>query len=300
MTFNLFNLISSENVALGSTMNSVGQTAGYFLGYVLFLALESAEFCNKYLRSIPSDFGVVTLPGFLFFWGVVFMITTTLVMAKHEKNDDDSDITVFETYKLLGRIVSLRKVQKLVLFLFTCKIGFAATDAVTPLKLVEYGIPKAKLALLAVPMTPVQIVLPLLISKYTKDRPLNMFIKALPVRLVMGAVFMAIVEWTKHVVKNSPGGEPGAYYYVVVVVVSAFHQVALYTMFVSIMSFFSQVSDPTVGGTYMTLLNTICNLGGNWPTTVALWFVDPLTTKVCEGDASNDCSSTALEKVLIS
>ena len=25
------------------------------------------------------------------------------------------------------------------------------------------------------------------------------------------------------------------------------------------------------GGTYMTLLNTVCNLGGNWPATLALW-----------------------------
>ncbi len=33
-------------------------------------------------------------------------------------------------------------------------------------------------------------------------------------------------------------------------------------MFVSIMAFFAQVSDPAVGGTYMTLLNTITNLGG--------------------------------------
>jgi len=39
------------------------QTAGYFLGYVVFLALESADFCNKYLRSSPQDEGAVTLAG---------------------------------------------------------------------------------------------------------------------------------------------------------------------------------------------------------------------------------------------
>jgi hypothetical protein len=32
--------------------------------------------------------------------------------------------------------------------------------------------------------------------------------------------------------------------------------------------FFSLVSDPTIGGTYMTLLNTITNLGGAWYTIV--------------------------------
>jgi PAT family acetyl-CoA transporter-like MFS transporter 1 len=32
-------------------------------------------------------------------------------------------------------------------------------------------------------------------------------------------------------------------------------------MFVSQMAFFAQISDPKIGGTYMTLLNTLGNLG---------------------------------------
>lgn len=56
-------MLSRENVGYASTCNSVGQTAGYFLGNVLFLALESADFCNKYLRFEPQDQGIVTLSG---------------------------------------------------------------------------------------------------------------------------------------------------------------------------------------------------------------------------------------------
>lgn len=56
-------MLSRENVGYASTCNSVGQTAGYFMGNVLFLALESADFCNKYLRAEPSDVGLVTLSG---------------------------------------------------------------------------------------------------------------------------------------------------------------------------------------------------------------------------------------------
>jgi PAT family acetyl-CoA transporter-like MFS transporter 1 len=54
-------------------------------------------------------------------------------------------------------------------------------------------------------------------------------------------------------------------------------------MFVSVMAFFARISDPAVGGTYMTLLNTVCNLGGNWPSTLALWMVDGFTVKECTG-----------------
>ena len=47
------------------------------------------------------------------------------------------------------------------------------------------------------------------------------------------------------------------------------------------MAFYAQISDPLVGGTYMTLLNTINNLGGNWPVSIALWTTDDLTWKEC-------------------
>lgn len=59
-------MLSRENVGYASTCNSVGQTAGYFLGNVLFLALESADFCNKYLRFQPQPRGIVTLAGRVF------------------------------------------------------------------------------------------------------------------------------------------------------------------------------------------------------------------------------------------
>lgn len=69
------------------------------------------------------------------------------------------------------------------------------------------------------------------------------------------------------------------------------HQVALYSMYVACMAFHAKVSDPLIGGTYMTLLNTVTNLGGNWPSTVALWMVDPLTSKECRGAVEQSCGS---------
>lgn len=66
---------------------------------------------------------------------------------------------------------------------FLFQMGFSAADAVTGLKLVEAGVPKEQLALLAVPMVPLQILLPVVISKYTAGpRPLDVFYKAFPFR----------------------------------------------------------------------------------------------------------------------
>lgn len=50
-------MLKKRNVGHASTCNSVGQTAGFFLSYVLFMALESPSFCNSYLRSVPKDEG---------------------------------------------------------------------------------------------------------------------------------------------------------------------------------------------------------------------------------------------------
>ena len=69
--------------------------------------------------------------------------------------------------------------------IFTPQVAFAATDAVAGLKMIDAGMPKERLAMLGVPMIPIQIVLPLIISKYTGgSEPLNVFIKAYPFRYV--------------------------------------------------------------------------------------------------------------------
>ena len=278
-------MLQRHNVGYASTCNSVGQTAGFFMGYVFFMALES--------------YGLVTLPGFLQFWSVIFVVTTTLVaVLKSEKNESENsgepDLGVVQTYKLLWDILRLKVMPTTIALLLTSKVGFAAADAVTGLKLVEAGVPKDKLAMLAVPMMPLQIVLPWVISKYTSGpRPLDVWGKALPVRLVLCLAMVALVWVTPQF--QLPDSSFPLHYYVLVVFIYAIYQVALYSMFVSIMAFFAKVSDPAVGGTYMTLLNTVTNLGGNWPSTLALWGVDPMTSKLCEGgNTTSSCSSPDL------
>ncbi|KAM6945937.1 acetyl-coenzyme A transporter 1 [Aplochiton taeniatus] len=291
-------MLSRENVGYASTCNSVGQTAGYFLGNVLFLALESADFCNKYLRMEPRDTGLVTLSDFLFFWGVIFLISTTLVailkretvrVAGRRRVQEESHVSVTETYQQLFSIIKMPAVFTFCSLLLTAKVGFSAADAVTGLKLVEAGVPKEQLALLAVPMVPLQILLPIIISKYTAGpRPLDVFYKAFPFRLLIGLAYALLVWWTPSVKQD--GGFP-VYYYAIVLLSYALHQVALYSMYVACMAFHAKVSDPLIGGTYMTLLNTVTNLGGNWPSTLALWMVDPLTSKECDGAAGQSCGS---------
>ena len=78
--------------------------------------------------------------------------------------------------------------------------------------------------------------------------------------------------------KEDDGGFP-TYYYALVIGVSAVHRAFVYAMFVAQMAFFARISDPVIGGTYMTLLNTFANLGNMWTASFSLWFVDQITEK---------------------
>lgn len=56
-------LLKRRNVGYASVCQSIGQPIGFFLGYGLLVALESPDFCNNWLRSVPSDEGMLTLAG---------------------------------------------------------------------------------------------------------------------------------------------------------------------------------------------------------------------------------------------
>lgn len=125
----------------------MGQTAGFFLGYVLFLALESPYFCNKYLRTVPEDTGLVTLSSFLLFWGWVFIVTTTIIaIFKHEANDtvhsNESQVKgmkdIVNAYKQLYTIVKLPAVRTLALVLFTAKVQYYTHTTIINMNIVSY------------------------------------------------------------------------------------------------------------------------------------------------------------------
>lgn len=257
-------MLKRNNVGHAATCNAVGQTAGGFIGYVVFLVLESKEFCSKYIFHEEREEGLVTLSGFLLFWGVVFLGTTILIAifkrenpAAAEELENNPDYGIKKAYPMLWKIVKLKPVIKFSLILLTAKASFAAVDAITTLKLVDYGIPKDKIALLSIPLVPLQILLPFIISRYTTGPfPMTFYIKAFPYRLIMTIVIAVFVYFTPTMIMSGPDGVP-VYYYAAIVSIYLIYQVPLRAMYVADMAFMARVSDPLVGGTYMTLLNTI-------------------------------------------
>ena len=86
-------------------------------------------------------------------------------------------------------------------------------------------------------------------------------------RLALGLVSLGFVVTVPYA--KTSDGLPTWFYALLLLGASA-ASVTSQTMFVAQMAFFSRVSDPRIGGTYMTMLNTIANLGTMWPRTTAL------------------------------
>lgn len=77
------------------------------------------------------------------------------------------------------------------------------------------------------------------------------------------------------------GNEPGLLFFGPLVAILVLNEIAGSLIFSSVMSFFARISDPAIGGTYMTLLNTVTNLGSKWPNAMALFFLPKLTYSIC-------------------
>ena len=57
-----------------ATCNTVGGIVGIFVGNVIFIWLESADFCNKYVYSQPKDHGLIAVAGLFFLLFITFFV----------------------------------------------------------------------------------------------------------------------------------------------------------------------------------------------------------------------------------
>lgn len=257
-------MLRKENVGYAATCNSVGQTLGYALGFTGFMVLE--------------HFGLATLPGFMFAWGCVFLaVTIAVAVGKAEAPvpPEDEPEGIRTAYGQMLSMLRLRAIRGLVAVLFTWKAAFAVVDSVAPLKFQEYGMLKEHMAYMTSLLMPVYVMLPVLVSRWTSSgQPLNLALRVYLWRVLLIPVTVALAYSTPATVSPIPWG-----FYSLVLLASLGGAVASQCMFVSQMAFFARISDPAMGGTYMTLLNTLANLGGMWPSTVTMMLVDATSCK---------------------
>ncbi|KAF2839130.1 hypothetical protein M501DRAFT_933525 [Patellaria atrata CBS 101060] len=268
-------LLSGDNLSYASTAQTVGLTAGQFLSYTVFLAFNSPDFANKWFRSHPSPEGLMTLGGYLTFWGWGYLLVTLgLAIMKREERAKNTD-GIIEVYKVMGGILQLKNIQTIIIIHLIAKIGFQANDAVTNLKLLDKGFSQEDMALTVLIDFPFEIGLGYYVGKWSQTYP--------PIHLWCWAFIgrLGAAAFAQIVVYIFPAGGVTTWYLLTVIVEHVYSTFMNTVMFVAISAFHAKISDPLIGGTYMTLLATVSNLGGTFPRYFVLKFVDMFTVATC-------------------
>lgn len=274
-------LLTPGNVSYASTAQTVGLTAGHFMSYTVFLAFNAADFANKWFRTVPSDEGLLSLGGYLKFWGWAYIIVTIgLGLLKREEKSHNED-GVWDVYRIMWGILKLKNVQTIIIVHLIAKIGFQANDGVTNLKLLDKGFGKDNMALTVLIDFPFEIGLGYYAGMWSQ--------KYTPMRLwcwgFMGRLIAALSAQFVVAIFPSEGVTP--WYLLVVIAEHLFSTFTNTIMFVAVSAFHARVSDPVIGGTYMTLLATVCNLGGTFPRYFVLQLVDTFTVATCNPGKSD-------------
>lgn len=307
-------LLSQPNLSYASTAQTIGIGIGNALSFTVFLAFNSIDFSNKYFRSPsrPLDYPLVSLGGYMKFWAVVFVgVTVGMAVLKKEDppSEDDPDMDVKKVYKVMWSIVRLKNIQTFLFVHLICKIGFQVNDSVTSLKLLEKGLSKEDLAVAVLLDFPAQMAVGWLAAKWSRPAPsssssshpltagrgagagesgnvLKPWLYAFWARLAMAAISTLVVAGFP----SNRASSVGTTYFLLIIATTLFSSLTSTVQFVGICAFHTQIADPLIGGTYMTLLNTVSNLGGTWPKPLILRSVDMLTVATCSVSSSTTTS----------
>lgn len=292
-------MLSRQNVSYASTCNSLGQVLGLFLANQGFIVLSDASWCH---RILGLDHPLIDLSSFMCFWGGVFLVLTFLVMIlkKEIEPENSGEITdgLYETYRHIIWIFQLKPVQTLTVILLTARIAFGPNDAVSQFKLQEYGMAKADIATISPILFCLSLTLPAILGKQLSYQPMTMYLSGIMLKVMTSFLIWCIFELSiiEYNPQSSPNG-PSIYFFILFIIIMCMNELAGNMIFGSQTAFFAKIADPSIGGTYMTLLNTVSNLGGKWPNFLALYLLPKLTISQCSimnivTSSSSDPSST--------
>jgi len=228
-----------------------------------------------------------------------------LFKKEEEPSMDEMPPTYINAYKEMWQVLQIPLVQQLIVILMTCKFAFAPEMLSQVMLVGTVGIPKTDWAFLGLLLTIPSLLVPKFIEKYTAGpKPFNVFMKSYVPRIILGVCSAFLYLYaptsfdTEIAQENALLGIPprvwnNVGWYLCVVCVAFALCVASNAMFVAQMALFAKVSDPRIGGTYMTLLNTMANLGYKWTSQLFLYLTDK-TDQYLEGP--DICSTMTEEK----
>ncbi|EGG25128.1 putative acetyl-CoA transporter [Cavenderia fasciculata] len=268
-----------------------------------------------------ADVGIITLSSYLYFWGLIYIVFSIILatmkneertnqsstpnggspklnsstnkklddpqqqqqlinnnesMNLQQQEDDEmeeTDLKPIQIYQYLWKIISLPHIRTLSMMFLLSKVVFQSNESALSLRLLELGMKKEDLASFSIFQFPCTILFSIVAGKLIRDNPLTIWTKA----YFFGVVFvflnmLSVVFFQK-----------GWFFYFILLLLSTCSSFMSTLMSVGQGGFFLKISEKNhhIGGTYLTFLNTIANLGGTWPKFLILTLIDKFTSTQC-------------------
>ncbi|ANQ07052.1 Acetyl-CoA transporter [Plasmodium coatneyi] len=267
----------------------------------------------------PSFQPFVDMNIFLKFWGVFILALTILTCFKKEMMEEngkeknanavgsctpgkkynryDSEETDHhnessnefanskDTYKNLYQLLFLPPMKIFIFIFLLIRVPFASVEVGTNFKMLKKGISKEEFAIFNPFFIPISIISSAIIGKITKNiKPLSIYYYGYLLRYLSNIILSTLLPLTEYIYSNKTQLPQGYLYsyYLYIFAAQVFNHFCIDLMTVSSMSFQNIISDPEIGGTYMTFLNTVNNMGSHW-STIFLWLLDYTDRTVCYG-----------------
>ena len=244
-------LLAPEVLSYASTAHVVGVTTGSFISSTAFLALNSPDLANRWFRNTPQTEGLISLKTYMTFWGWMYIaITVGIGFFKKEKKSEAAE-GIVGAYKSMFDILKLPSVQLLIFIHLIARIGFEANDTASTLKLLDKGFGQDNIALVQLIDFPFALAVGYYGGRFsTRYTPMHLWCWAF-----IGRLGGAILAQGTIMIYPKGNGVP-LWYLTIVIIQDIFGTFTNIAMFVTFLAFHVKISDPLVGGTYMTLLAT--------------------------------------------
>ncbi|KAG6552163.1 hypothetical protein Mapa_006265 [Marchantia paleacea] len=188
-------------------------------------------------------------------------------------------------YRRLWAVVTLPNIRTLTTILLICKLGSVTAETVGVFKLMEKGVTREMVSLVVLIEFPLELLFAVFAGRWaSRGRPFSPWLIGYYMRLGMAAVSTCLVALFP--VGATMTSAP--VFYFMIIFSGILTSFASTIMFVSQGTFFARISDSSMGGTYLTLLNTIANLGSAWPRIFVFILLDWLTVQKCVGASTDD------------
>lgn len=262
-------LLSEDEFHHASTPLVIGQSIGFFFGYIVFSYLNDVSFLNAYFfRSSPLENPLVTDQVMLVLMGIYSFLLSlfTLVRVYEPLIHDNRLVEAKQSFKLYLVFFKKRNLLILTIWFFGYNFFYFIGMAPMEFKYIDAGFSRPLIISFSFVTTPGYLIGSAITSILVKKNFLSLSNWMGIVMLPFCLYFMFLLNSYE---ANQDTKTTAIKYLIVSCVLSTFNQSMLMTTM-----WISKVTEPQYASTFKTFLYSISNFSVSFPSTVSLKIVD--------------------------